>query len=88
MCCIVQRDISALTTDSVSIVDSSIDPERTHNTELTDPDHINDNQRGNYSELAQVSISMPCDEKDLILIYDTFSPFNLRSIICAVCLSG
>ncbi|KAF1390147.1 hypothetical protein PFLUV_G00055090 [Perca fluviatilis] len=49
----VQRDISALTTDSVSIVDSSIDPERTHNTELTDPDHINDNQRGNYSELAQ-----------------------------------
>ncbi|XP_034731450.1 double-strand-break repair protein rad21-like protein 1 isoform X2 [Etheostoma cragini] len=49
----VQRDISALTTDNVSIVDSSIELERSHNTELTDPDHINDNQRGNYSELAQ-----------------------------------
>ncbi|XP_032377738.1 double-strand-break repair protein rad21-like protein 1 [Etheostoma spectabile] len=51
--CIVQRDISALTTDNVSIADSSIDLERSHNTEPTDPDHINDNQLGNYSELAQ-----------------------------------
>lgn len=56
MCCIAQRDISALTTDDVSVVDSSLYPERTHNTELTDLDHMNDNQHESYSE--QVSISM------------------------------
>ncbi|XP_070767243.1 double-strand-break repair protein rad21-like protein 1 [Enoplosus armatus] len=43
-----QRDISALTTDNISVVDSSIDPEKTHNTELTVL-----NQPENYSELAQ-----------------------------------
>ncbi|XP_037628033.1 double-strand-break repair protein rad21-like protein 1 [Sebastes umbrosus] len=48
----VQRDISAFTTD-VSVVDSSIDPERTHNTDLTDSDHTNDNhQDENRSEFS------------------------------------
>lgn len=54
---IVQRDLSALTTD-VSVVDSSIDPEKTHNTELTGLDHMNDSQREGYSEITQVSMSM------------------------------
>ncbi|KAK9515027.1 hypothetical protein VZT92_025701 [Zoarces viviparus] len=49
----VQRGTSTLTTGNVSVVDSSIDPERTHNTELTDLDRMNDNQPENYSELAQ-----------------------------------
>lgn len=62
MSCIVQRDISALTTDNVSVVDSSIDPEQTHNTELAiDPN--SDTQRENYSELAQVSIRMSGEVK-------------------------
>lgn len=60
---IVQRDISALTTDDVSVVDSSVDPEKTHNTELTVTDHINDSQHENYSEFAQVSISMSGEVK-------------------------
>ncbi|XP_035511965.1 double-strand-break repair protein rad21-like protein 1 [Morone saxatilis] len=47
-----QRNISALTTD-VSVADSSIDTEKTHHTELTVFDHMNDSQRENYSELAQ-----------------------------------
>ncbi|XP_075958829.1 double-strand-break repair protein rad21-like protein 1 [Anarhichas minor] len=49
----VQRGTSTLTTGNVSVVDSSIDPERTHNTELTDLDRMNDNLPENYSELAQ-----------------------------------
>ncbi|KAM7411427.1 hypothetical protein PAMA_021426 [Pampus argenteus] len=48
-----QRDISAFTTNNISVVDSSIDLEQTHNTELTVPDYTNDNLRENYSELAQ-----------------------------------
>ncbi|XP_073326993.1 double-strand-break repair protein rad21-like protein 1 [Pagrus major] len=48
----VQRDISALTTD-VSVVDSSIDPEQTHNTELTSLDHVNDDRMMSYSEITQ-----------------------------------
>lgn len=55
--------MSALTTDNISVVDSSIDPERTHNTELTALDHKNDSQRENYPELTQVSISMSGEEK-------------------------
>ncbi|XP_049922219.1 double-strand-break repair protein rad21-like protein 1 [Epinephelus moara] len=47
-----QRDISALTTD-VSVVDSSVGPERTRNTELMDFDHVNDNQHENNSDLTQ-----------------------------------
>ncbi|XP_044067472.1 double-strand-break repair protein rad21-like protein 1 isoform X2 [Siniperca chuatsi] len=49
----VQRDMSALTTDSVSVVDSSIEPEKTHNTELMVLDHMNDSQHENYSKLTQ-----------------------------------
>ncbi|KAM7405109.1 hypothetical protein PAMP_012394 [Pampus punctatissimus] len=48
-----QRDISAFTTDNISVVDSSIGHEQTHNTELTVPDHTNNHLRENYSELAQ-----------------------------------
>ncbi|XP_044207355.1 double-strand-break repair protein rad21-like protein 1 [Thunnus albacares] len=48
-----QRDISALNTDSISVVDSSVDREKTHNTELTDLGHTNDNRHENYSELIQ-----------------------------------
>ncbi|XP_068589452.1 double-strand-break repair protein rad21-like protein 1 [Cebidichthys violaceus] len=48
----VQRGMSTLTTD-VSVADSSIDPQRTHDAELTDLDRTNDNQPENYSELAQ-----------------------------------
>lgn len=61
MSCIVQRDTSALTTDNASPVDSSIDPEKTHNAELTIIDAINDSQHENYPELAEVSMS--CEEK-------------------------
>lgn len=57
MSCVVHEDISALTTDYVSVVDSSIDPEKTHNTEPTALTSMNDSQHENYSELAQVSIS-------------------------------
>lgn len=80
MCCIVQRDISAFTTD-VSVVDSSIDPERTHNTDLTDSDHTNDNH--------QVSISMSGEET--LLNSHSWCPFTFFYdwfIICAVRLSG
>ncbi|XP_034393521.1 double-strand-break repair protein rad21-like protein 1 [Cyclopterus lumpus] len=52
----VQRDTRSLTTDDVSVVDSSIDPE-THNTALTDLEHMDDNQLENYSEHAQVQNS-------------------------------
>ncbi|XP_042347001.1 double-strand-break repair protein rad21-like protein 1 [Plectropomus leopardus] len=48
----VQRDISAFTTD-ISVADSSVDPDRTHNTDLTDLDHMNDNQQENNPGLAQ-----------------------------------
>ncbi|XP_038578218.1 double-strand-break repair protein rad21-like protein 1 isoform X1 [Micropterus salmoides] len=58
----VQRDTSALTTDNASPVDSSIDPEKTHNAELTIIDAINDSQHENYPELAEVSMS--CEEKN------------------------
>ncbi|KAM9351023.1 double-strand-break repair protein rad21-like protein 1 [Symphorus nematophorus] len=47
----VQRDISAITT--TDIVDSSLDPEKTHNSELMYLDLMNENQRENESELAQ-----------------------------------
>lgn len=53
--CIVQRDISALTTENVSVVDSLIDTEKTHNAELT-LDQMSNNQRENYSELTEVSV--------------------------------
>ncbi|XP_068453871.1 double-strand-break repair protein rad21-like protein 1 [Clinocottus analis] len=46
----VQRDACSLATDDVSVVDSSIDPERTQNSELTDLEHVNDIQLENYSE--------------------------------------
>ncbi|XP_070695066.1 double-strand-break repair protein rad21-like protein 1 [Pempheris klunzingeri] len=48
----VQSDISALTTEAVSVVDSSIAPEKTHDTELTVLDQ-NDSRRENYSQLTQ-----------------------------------
>ncbi|XP_047459020.1 double-strand-break repair protein rad21-like protein 1 isoform X2 [Mugil cephalus] len=44
------RDLSAFTTD-ISVADSSMDPETTHNTELTVLDHLN--QQENYSHLTQ-----------------------------------
>ncbi|XP_069560278.1 double-strand-break repair protein rad21-like protein 1 [Brachyistius frenatus] len=46
-----QRDLGALATD-VSVVDSSIDAEKTRNSELTVPDRVSDN-RESYSQLAQ-----------------------------------
>lgn len=60
---IVQRDISGLNTDNFSVVDSSVDCEKTHNIELTVLDHSNNNQHENCSELAQVSISISDEEK-------------------------
>ncbi|XP_062283119.1 double-strand-break repair protein rad21-like protein 1 [Scomber scombrus] len=48
-----QRDISGLNTDNFSVVDSSVDHEKTHNSELAVLDHSNNNQHENYSELAQ-----------------------------------
>ncbi|XP_036959811.1 double-strand-break repair protein rad21-like protein 1 [Acanthopagrus latus] len=48
----VQRDLSALTTD-VSVVDSSIDPEKTRSAELTGLDHTSNSQRESYSEITQ-----------------------------------
>nr|XP_012773238.1 double-strand-break repair protein rad21 homolog isoform X1 [Maylandia zebra] len=47
-----QRERSALTTE-VSVMDLSADPEKTHNTELTEHDHVNDSQRESYSQLTQ-----------------------------------
>ncbi|XP_006794189.1 double-strand-break repair protein rad21-like protein 1 isoform X2 [Neolamprologus brichardi] len=47
-----QRELSALTTE-VSVMDLSADPEKTHNTELTEHDHVNDSQRESYSQLTQ-----------------------------------
>ncbi|XP_041802585.1 double-strand-break repair protein rad21-like protein 1 [Chelmon rostratus] len=49
----VQRDMSTLTTSNISVPYSSVDPERTHNTELTILDHMNDSQHDDYSELTQ-----------------------------------
>ncbi|XP_054465865.1 double-strand-break repair protein rad21-like protein 1 [Anoplopoma fimbria] len=49
----VQRDTSTITTDNISVVDSSLDPERTHNPELTDLDRMNNNELENYSERSQ-----------------------------------
>lgn len=43
-----QRDMSAFTTDSVSVVDSSLDP--------TVLDDMNDNRLENFFELAPVRI--------------------------------
>ncbi|GAA6216576.1 double-strand-break repair protein rad21 homolog isoform X2 [Lates japonicus] len=48
----VQRDTSALTTENVSVVDSSIDTEKTHKAELT-LDQMSNNQHENYSELVE-----------------------------------
>lgn len=48
----VQRDTRSLTTDDARDVESSIDPE-THDTQLTDLDHVNDNPLENHSEPAQ-----------------------------------
>ncbi|XP_027144621.1 double-strand-break repair protein rad21-like protein 1 isoform X1 [Larimichthys crocea] len=48
----VQRNMSALTTDDVSVVDSSLDPEKTHNTETTPFDHAWDDRSDHY-EIAQ-----------------------------------
>ncbi|XP_022618778.1 double-strand-break repair protein rad21-like protein 1 [Seriola dumerili] len=45
----VQRDMSALTTD-ISVVDSSTNTEKTHHTELTVLDQMNNNQNESYSE--------------------------------------
>lgn len=61
-CLIVQRNMSALTTDDVSVVDSSLDPEKTHNTETTPFDHAWDDRSDHY-EIAQVSISMLGEEE-------------------------
>lgn len=86
--CIAQRDTSDLTTDSVSVVDSSIDGEKTYNTELTALDHTNDNQRENYSEHTQVSIltkTMYVQWSDFIITHvflaDTLSHV-LLSLLC------
>lgn len=51
---IVQRDINSFTVDNISVIDSSTDTEKTHNTELTVLDQMN-NQHESYSERAQVS---------------------------------
>nr|XP_020467499.1 double-strand-break repair protein rad21-like protein 1 isoform X2 [Monopterus albus] len=48
-----QRDLSALTTDTVSVTDSSFAAEKTHNTELTIPDEMDKNQLVNYLELTE-----------------------------------
>lgn len=47
-----QMDISAFTTESVSVVDSSLDPEKT-NTEPAVLEHMTDNQLENPSRLEQ-----------------------------------
>lgn len=47
-----QMDISAFTTESVSVIDSSLDPIKA-NTEPTVLDHMTDNQLENYSGLEQ-----------------------------------
>ncbi|XP_029994661.1 double-strand-break repair protein rad21-like protein 1 [Sphaeramia orbicularis] len=39
----IQRDISALITDNVSVLDSSVDQEKTHNSDMTILDHMVDN---------------------------------------------
>lgn len=77
---VVQRDMSTLTTSNISVPYSSVDPERTHNTELTILDHMNDSQHDDYSELTQVSISMSGEEnyfmhlfKDSVLFQDSLS---------------
>ncbi|XP_023146296.2 double-strand-break repair protein rad21-like protein 1 [Amphiprion ocellaris] len=46
-----QRDLSALTTENVSVVHSTTDREITHHTELTVFDPMNDNQPENDSQL-------------------------------------
>ncbi|XP_022043010.2 double-strand-break repair protein rad21-like protein 1 [Acanthochromis polyacanthus] len=46
-----QKDLSALTIENVSVVDSTTDREITHNTELTVFDPMNDNQLENTSQL-------------------------------------
>ncbi|TKS76859.1 Double-strand-break repair protein rad21-like protein 1 [Collichthys lucidus] len=48
----VQRNMSALTTDDVSVVDSSVDPEKTHNETSLPFDHTWDDRSDHY-ELSQ-----------------------------------
>ncbi|XP_034551590.1 double-strand-break repair protein rad21-like protein 1 [Notolabrus celidotus] len=48
-----QRGISALTTESFSVVDSSMGPEQPHNTELTVLAHMSDSHQEEHPEHAQ-----------------------------------
>lgn len=70
-----QTDNSALTTDNFSVVDSSVNTENAHNTELMGIEHITDDGETN-SELLQVSINISCQQKDSLLFSgNLFLPF-------------
>lgn len=51
---IVQRDVSFLNTERLSVIDSTIEAEKTNHTVLTILDELVDNQLVNYSEDGQV----------------------------------
>lgn len=74
LCSTAQSDLSAFTAD-VSVADSSVDREKTHNAELTECDRIN-NQYESYSELVHVSIETS-GEKILTLVLSLFSAHDL-----------
>lgn len=52
----VQRDMSSLDAESFSVVDSTLEPEKTHNAELNE-DQMIDNHHENYSEHEQIEKS-------------------------------
>lgn len=76
--------MSALTPDNVSVMDSSLDPEKTHNTELTVLDLMNDNPLENFSELAQVAVT-----SRFVCVKDLISYFcRLYHLGFMICLTG
>ncbi|XP_074536635.1 double-strand-break repair protein rad21-like protein 1 [Halichoeres trimaculatus] len=60
-----QRDISALTTENISVMDSSMDPEHPHNTELTELAHMSDSHRDTHTEHAQDESRLEATQPEL-----------------------
>ncbi|XP_071756283.2 double-strand-break repair protein rad21-like protein 1 [Centroberyx gerrardi] len=71
----VQRDTSTLTTEHLSVLDSSVDPEKTRlNAEPTPLDHMNDNQPENCSERSQEFSHPELPSEDSMFVH----PSNLE----------
>uniref|UniRef100_UPI0037E7DFD0 double-strand-break repair protein rad21-like protein 1 n=1 Tax=Semicossyphus pulcher TaxID=241346 RepID=UPI0037E7DFD0 len=79
-----QRDISVLTTDNVSVVDSSMVSERAHDTELTGLAHMSDSHHESYSEHAQdgnrLEITQPeLPSEDSMFVHPSFMEQETQS---------